>query len=86
MLRRCRDLATEPTHPHICLGVVLSREKKYEDGAYKGTTEYTPPVVLAVGDGIAYGAPFPLFNSKHSVLVKIERARRVGERMGDIER
>jgi hypothetical protein len=78
MLRRCRDLGTEPTHPHICLGVVLSR-KKNEDGAYKETTEYTPPVVLAMGDGMTYGAPFPLSNSNHSVLAKMEGAWCGGE-------
>jgi hypothetical protein len=27
MLRRCRDLGTEPTHPHICLDDVISRKK-----------------------------------------------------------
>jgi hypothetical protein len=52
---------------------------KNEDGAYKGTAEYTPPVVLAVGDDIAYGAPFSLFNSNHGVMAKMEGAQRGGE-------
>jgi hypothetical protein len=52
---------------------------KNEDGAYKGTTEYTPLVVLTVGDDIVYGAPFPLFNSNRGVLAKMEGAWRGGE-------
>jgi hypothetical protein len=68
---------TERRHPHICLGDVLSR-KKTEDGVYKGTTEYAPLVVLAVGDDNAYGAPFPLFNSNRSVMARMKGVRHGG--------
>jgi hypothetical protein len=77
MLRRCRDLGIQPTHPYICLGDVLKRKKMKM--AYKGTIEYAHPIVLVVGDGIAYGAPFPLFNSNRGVLAKMEGVRHGGE-------
>jgi hypothetical protein len=79
MLRRCRDLGTEPTHPHICLGDVINRNKM----KMAPTKEQPNTHVLLSSRWVTASPMAPLSHSLIVIAVCYQRwkARGVGERM-----